>query len=168
MILNILQSNATTEPHDIDEEGFWIQFFNVLNAKGRYGMSPKQISFMAWILKQEDPNVCWITNPYFKILEKGFKIQRPEVSSFRKPLTDLGLLVNVRDPKKRVNTRPNPLLLKIKERFLKGEEIDMRFIMRYDQATRNSQKDSRRAPDISSESRGVREINVESFEGVIG
>jgi len=119
MILNVLNNNASTEAYELDEEGFWIQFFNVLNAKGRYGMSPKQIAFMAWILKQDNPNVCWITNPWFKHLEQNFKIQRPEVSSFRKPLTDLELLVNVKDPKKRVNTRPNPRLLKIKEKFLR-------------------------------------------------
>ena len=155
MILNVLQSNATLEPFELDEEGFWIQFFNVLNAKGRYGMSPKQISFMAWILKQENPDVCWITNPYFKILEQNFKIQRPEVSSFRKPLTDLGLLVNVRDPKKRVNTRPSPKLLKIKERFLKGEEIHMCFIMKHEKPRNNSNTDSRRTSDLESESEGV-------------
>ena len=134
MILNVLNNNASTEAYELDEEGFWIQFFNVLNAKGRYGMSPKQIAFMAWILKLDNPNVCWITNPWFKHLEQNFKIQRPEVSSFRKPLTDLELLVNVKDPKKRVNTRPNPRLLKIKEKFLRGEEINMCFIMKYQDA----------------------------------
>jgi hypothetical protein len=157
MILNVLNNNATTEAYELDEEGFWIQFFNVLNAKGRYGMSPKQIAFMAWILKQDNPNVCWITNPWFKHLEQNFKIQRPEVSSFRKPLTDLELLVNVKDPKKRVNTRPNPRLLKIKERFLKGEEINMCFIMKYkgDESTKeskgNSKFDSRTIADFESE-----------------
>lgn len=155
MILNVLQSNDTLEPFELDEEGFWIQFFNILNAKGRYGLSPKQISFMAWILKQENPDVCWITNPYFKILEQNFKIQRPEVSSFRKPLTDLGLLVNIRDPKKRVNTRPNPRLLKIKERFLKGEEIHMCFIMKHEKPRDNHQSDSRGVADIESEGEGV-------------
>lgn len=155
MILNVLQSNDTLEPFELDEEGFWIQFFNILNAKGRYGLSPKQISFMAWILKQENPNVCWITNPWFKILEQNFKIQRPEVSSFRKPLTDLGLLVNIRDPKKRVNTRPNPRLLKIKERFLKGEEIHMCFIMKHEKPRDNNQQDSRGTTNIESESEGI-------------
>ena len=158
MILNVLNNNATTEAYELDEEGFWIQFFNVLNAKGRYGMSPKQIAFMAWILKQDNPNVCWITNPWFKHLEQNFKIQRPEVSSFRKPITDLELLVNVKDPKKRVNTRPNPRLLKIKEKFLKGEEINMCFIMKYkgdESATKeskgNSKFDGRAIADLESE-----------------
>ena len=155
MILNILNGDGKEEPYLIDEEGFWIQFFNVLNAKGRYGMSPKQISFMAWILTQEDPNVCWITNPWFKVLEKNFRIQRPEVSAFRKPLTDLGLLINVKDPKKKVNTRPNPRLLKIKERFLNNEIIDMRFIMQYD-----SPKNTERRIEVDR--RGIEYLEEES------
>ncbi|HPG64890.1 MAG TPA: hypothetical protein PLE82_06090, partial [Saccharofermentans sp.] len=59
------------------------------------------------------------------------------------------------DPKKRVNTRPNPRLLKIKEKFLRGEEINMCFIMKYNAITQvakgNNKSDSRTIADLESE-----------------
>ena len=125
MVINLLSD----EPYEIDEEGFWIQFFEVLVAKGRYTMSPKLIALMSWILKQPEPNKCWVSNPHVLELAKGFKIQRPEISVFKDHLLELGLLISVKEPGKRLNTRPSPKLLKIKEKYLAGEVIDLRFVM---------------------------------------
>jgi len=162
MIINLLSD----EPYEIDEEGFWIQFFEVLVAKGRYTMSPKLIALMSWILKQPDPNKCWVSNPHVLELAKGFKIQRPEISVFKDHLLELGLLVSIKEPGKRLNTRPSPKLLKIKEKYLAGEVIDLRFVMvkKSNEATKNIRRstkpDSQGLSDFQSESRGSSEPSV--------
>lgn len=164
MIINLLSD----EPYEIDEEGFWIQFFEVLVAKGRYTMSPKLIALMSWILKQPDPNRCWVSNPHVLELAKGFKIQRPEISVFKDHLLELGLLVSIKEPGKRLNTRPSPKLLKIKEKYLAGEVIDLRFVMVKKDATKNirrsTKSDSQGLPDFQSESRGSSEPTVSNDE----
>ena len=156
MIINLLSD----EPYEIDEEGFWIQFFEVLVAKGRYTMSPKLIALMSWILKQPDPNRCWVSNPHVQELARGFKIQRPEISVFKDHLLELGLLVSIKEPGKRLNTRPSPKLLKIKEKYLAGEVIDLRFVMvkKSNEATKNIRRsikpDSQGLSDFQGESGG--------------
>ena len=164
MIINLLSD----EPYEIDEEGFWIQFFEVLVAKGRYTMSPKLIALMSWILKQPDPNRCWVSNPHVQELARGFKIQRPEISVFKDHLLELGLLVSVKEPGKRLNTRPSPKLLKIKEKYLAGEVIDLRFVMVKKDATKNirrsTKSDSQGLSDFQSESRGSSEPSVSDDE----
>lgn len=161
MIINLLSD----EPYEIDEEGFWIQFFEVLVAKGRYTMSPKLIAMMSWILKQENPNVCWVSNPHVQTLAKGFKIQRPEISVFKDHLLELGLLISVKEPGKRLNTRPSPKLLKIKEKFTNGEVIDLRFVMVKKNETsknlrRGTKSNSERHADFQEESGGSSESVV--------
>jgi hypothetical protein len=164
MIINLLSD----EPYEIDEEGFWIQFFEVLVAKGRYTMSPKLIALMSWILKQPDPNKCWVSNPHVLELAKGFKIQRPEISVFKDHLLELGLLVSIKEPGKRLNTRPSPKLLKIKEKYLAGEVIDLRFVMVKKNDTKNIRRstkpDSQGLSDFQSESRGSSEPSVSNDE----
>jgi len=165
MIINLLSD----EPYEIDEEGFWIQFFEVLVAKGRYTMSPKLIALMSWILKQPEPNKCWVSNPHVLELAKGFKIQRPEISVFKDHLLELGLLVSIKEPGKRLNTRPSPKLLKIKEKYLAGEVIDLRFVMvKKSEATKNIRRstkpDSQGLSDFQSESRGSSEPSVSDNE----
>ena len=167
MIINLLSD----EPYEIDEEGFWIQFFEVLVAKGRYTMSPKLIALMSWILKQPEPNKCWVSNPHVLELAKGFKIQRPEISVFKDHLLELGLLISVKEPGKRLNTRPSPKLLKIKEKYLAGEVIDLRFVMikKSDNATtkivrRSTKTDSQGLSDFQSEDRRGSESTVSDNE----
>jgi hypothetical protein len=166
MIINLLSD----QPYEIDEEGFWIQFFEVLVAKGRYTMSPKLIALMSWILKQPDPNKCWVSNPHVLELAKGFKIQRPEISVFKDHLLELGLLVSIKEPGKRLNTRPSPKLLKIKEKYLAGEVIDLRFVMVKKNAEtsknirRSTKPDSQGLSDFQSESRGSSEPSVSDDE----
>lgn len=183
MIINLLSD----EPYEIDEEGFWIQFFEVLVAKGRHTMSPKLIALMSWILKQPDPNRCWVSNPHVQELARGFKIQRPEISVFKDHLLELGLLVSVKEPGKRLNTRPSPKLLKIKEKYLAGEVIDLRFVMvkkavalgkkatvsqdlqsLQNETTKNIRRstkpDSQGLSDFQSESRGSSEPSVSNDE----
>lgn len=165
MIINLLSD----EPYEIDEEGFWIQFFEVLVAKGRYTMSPKLIALMSWILKQPEPNKCWVSNPHVLELAKGFKIQRPEISVFKDHLLELGLLVSIKEPGKRLNTRPSPKLLKIKEKYLAGEVIDLRFVMvKKGETTKNIRRstkpDIQGLSDFQSESRGSSEPSVSNDE----
>lgn len=166
MIINLLSD----EPYEIDEEGFWIQFFEVLVAKGRYTMSPKLIALMSWILKQPEPNKCWVSNPHVLELAKGFKIQRPEISVFKDHLLELGLLISVKEPGKRLNTRPSPKLLKIKEKYLAGEVIDLRFVMVKKSTNdskilrRSTKTDSTGMSDFQSENRRSSESTVSDNE----
>jgi len=150
MVLNMLAN----EPYEIDERGFWIQFFDLLVAKGRYTMPPKLVSIMAWILSQDDPDVCWVSVPHVNTLMKSLKVQRPEISVFKDTLLELKLIYHEKKPGKRLNTRLAPELLNLKKKFNSGEVIDLRFtLIKKNEDIRSSNKsDSKGLSDESEES----------------
>lgn len=150
MILNMLAN----EPYEIDERGFWIQFFELLVAKGRYTMPPKLIGIMAWILSQDNPDVCWVSVPHVNTLMAALKVQRPEISVFKDMLLELKLIEHEKKKGKRLNTKLSPALLDLKKKFNSGEVIDLRFtLIKKNEDVRSSNKsDSKRLSDESEES----------------
>jgi len=129
--LNLLTGKTGSEakePLEIDEQGFWIQFFNLLIAKGNYSMRPKHVAFMAWIMSREDPDKCWFSSPNVAEVIEGFKIHRTEISYFKPFLTDIGLIVNVENPVPGNKTRPHKTLLQIKK-LIQNQAVSFTFTM---------------------------------------